>query len=178
MEKFSGDGDESEFGGFAVFAEAEVEGAKDGVVASGGESGHVEGATETEATALDVTRFAEVAAILREGSDAEESGGLIAGEGAEFRAKSESGGCGERADADDWSEALELGVEEGVLGDGLLHFGFELGDLASEQTQAILELAKDERVKVWEAGLDRKSAVFEDGLLPGDDEGFEGELRG
>lgn len=73
---------------------------------------------------------------------------------------------------------MELGVEEGVLGDGLLHLGFEQSDLAGEQTQAGLELAKNEGMKVGEAGLDLKGAVFEDGLLACDDERLEGELGG
>jgi hypothetical protein len=176
LEKFSGDSGEGEFGGFSAFAEAEVEGAKDGVVASGGESGHVEGAAEAKAAALDVARLAQVTAVVGERSDAEEGGSLIAGESAQFRAESQSGGGGERADADDRSETLELGIEEGIPGDGLLHLGVELEDLASEETQAGLELALDEGQLVGEAGLDLEGALFEDGLLAGDDEGLESEL--
>src|SRR5262249_52740565 len=90
-EEFAEDGGESDFGGVTRGAEAFVEGAGDGVGTRGTKGGHVEGTTEAVSAADDVALPLEGTAVVVEGSDAEESGGLAPGHGAEFWAESQGG---------------------------------------------------------------------------------------
>lgn len=83
-EEFSGGGDEGDFGGFAVLAEAVVEGGQRGSGADDAQGGEVESAADAAASALEVTMTLSRAAVVVEGSQAGQSTDLAAGGVAEF----------------------------------------------------------------------------------------------
>ena len=76
-----------------------VEGLENGVVAGGDEGGHVEGRADLGATTTNMTLAAELTAVVVEGSDAGEGGGLSVGESSEFRHEGDEGECGNESDA-------------------------------------------------------------------------------
>lgn len=164
-EEFSHNGCESEFGGFVGGAEGLVEGAQDVVAAGGAQGGHVEGIAQAHAASGDVAFALEVAAVLVEGSDAEEGGGLGAGEGAEFRAKSQAGGGSQGSHTWDLGEASSLGGQFFVGGEAFRHGELEFPDLRGEQDDARLGKRAGQSVGLG-MELDEQSAAFEHCLLP------------
>lgn len=72
--EFADDGDESNFCGFVAQAQLLVKTAQDGVMADGGEGGHVEGAAESGAAAGDVALAFARTAVVIVGGDAHEGG--------------------------------------------------------------------------------------------------------
>lgn len=105
-----------------------VESVEDGVVAGGDESGHVKDRADLGATTTDVTLAAELTAIVVEGSDPGQGGGLGVGKGSEFGHEGDEGeGCDE-ADASDFLEARDPGCQRGgefdLGGNESLDFGF------------------------------------------------------
>ena len=74
-EELSGHGDEGNFYSFSIGAQTEVKGFKCRVAASGGDGGHVKGATDFGAPALDKALFAGGTAVsvirgqTRQGAD-------------------------------------------------------------------------------------------------------------
>ena len=122
-----------EFLGFAGRDEAEVKRFEDRVAAGGHKRGHVEDRADAGAAASDVTLAPELAAVVVEGSDAGQGGGLGVGEGAELGHERHQRGGGERADALDLLEAIDAGEQLNGLRDLRGHQRFELGDLFLEE---------------------------------------------
>ena len=81
-EEFAHDGGKGDFVRLASGDEALIKSFEDGVEARGRECGHVEGATNTTAPALDASQAASSAAIAIKGSQPGQSGDLASGEGA------------------------------------------------------------------------------------------------
>ena len=117
-EELPHDGGQREFGGLAGGAQAQVKGAEDGVGAGGAERGHVEGATQAEASAGDVALALECAAVVVERGHAQERRSLAARERAQLRAEGQGGGGGQRAHAPDLGESRRLGREPLLCGEG------------------------------------------------------------
>jgi len=128
-DELSGGSNESDFRGFAIGAEALVEGFE-GTFANGGKRGHVEGFTDFVPAAVDMTLTAQGATIVIEGSQADESGDLAPGGESELGEMSqESGGC-EVADAVVGGKFVVLSKEERIVLDLGGHDGFQGFDLA------------------------------------------------
>jgi hypothetical protein len=131
-EEFSSGGDEGDFEGFAVIAEALVEGFEDGIAAGGGESSHVEGATDGGTATGDVTGAGARAAVVVEGSQAGESGGALGVQGAEFWEMSQQSGGSGRANALEGAEAGGFGGEFWATGQQACEEGGDLEELFFE----------------------------------------------
>jgi hypothetical protein len=116
-DEFAHDGGEGDFGGFASFAQALVKDAQDGVVADGGEGGHVEDVADRFAPAGNAAGAGIGAAILVVGSDACQGGGFLVTEGAQFGHLGEQGRGGHRTHAGDGLQAVGLGLKRGVGGE-------------------------------------------------------------
>ena len=100
-EEFSGTGDEGDFGGFAIGAQAQVEGLQGrGFFPDGAQGGHVEGAAQLVATALNKAHSAFFPAVFGKGGQATEGGDLFAVQLAELRQLEHQSSCGDLADAE------------------------------------------------------------------------------
>src|SRR6185312_13764343 len=109
---FSHAGDERDLAGFSVVAEPPVEGFDGGVVADGAQGGDVEDVADADAAASDGTVAAPGAAVAVDGRDADEGGGLVAGQTAELAH------VGDQGVGEDGPDALVGGEagEERLLG--------------------------------------------------------------
>ena len=152
-EEFTHGGGEGEFRRFAMGEQALVEGFADGVVAGGDQGSHVEGLAHGLTTAADVALAAEQAAVVIEGSEASESGGLVLGEAAEFWQGSQEGGGRDGAHAFDGSQSRELGTQARTGTDQASEGGFNAGDLAVEEVN-------DGAMGVGHSGIGAPRAVF------------------
>jgi hypothetical protein len=83
-DELSHDGGEGDFGLFAVCEETVVEGLERWIEAGGGDRGHVEGAADMGASALDVAGAAALAAVAGDRGEADEHGGLLGRQGADL----------------------------------------------------------------------------------------------
>ena len=142
-DELSHEGSESEFFGFAASEKTEVERSQDRVVAGGDERGHVKDRADLRAAAEDVTLTMELAAVVIEGSDACEGGGLGIGEGTKFGHQRDKGSGGEDPDALNLPEAIDLGQQLGRSSDLCLDERFELGDLFLEEGHGFSDEAEE-----------------------------------
>src|ERR1700683_5829708 len=106
-DELSHNGDEGDFGRFAVYERAVVEGLERPVATRGGHRGHIEGAADVGASALDVAGAAALAAVPGDRGEADDHSGLFGRQGADLGeadaggdpgAGSRRGGGGEQAD--------------------------------------------------------------------------------
>jgi len=123
-----------------------------------GKSGQEDGAAETASTAGDVPLSCLLATISVEGCDADQGGGLGAGEAAEFGHADDEGHGGDFADAWDADQDVETTGEVGC--------GTEQADEASQLLGAALGQALDFRLE--KAQRCSVAIAFEPGLETGD----------
>lgn len=74
--EFAHGGNESNFGGFAVLAEALIKGFEDGIVVGSDDGAHVEGVAHESASAMDVALSAEDTTVAVKRSEPGQRGGL------------------------------------------------------------------------------------------------------
>jgi len=145
--------------GFALGGETSVEGGELRVPPEGGgESGVEEGVAQALSSAGDVALAVVVAGVVVIGCEAGESGGFLAGEGADLWHADEDGDGGAQADARDAFDEIEALGEVWVLA--------EIGDEAGELPLELLFEAADLEIPVAEDGV--VAAGGASGLQPGD----------
>ena len=176
-EELTHSGGESDLCGLTAGAQLLVESTEKGIGTDGTEGGHVDGTTQAVAAAGDVALTLELTAIVVERSDAEERGGLAAGEGAQFGTEGQSGGGREETYPFDLSEPSGLRGERLFLSQSGGESGLQLGNVAGEQRDA-RALEGDNEDDAVMGGLDEQGTAFEHGLLAGDDEFLESHLGG
>src|SRR5579885_3270678 len=162
-DELSGAGDEGEFVGFAAGGEAAVEGDKGGVPAEGGgQGGGIEGAAQALAAAGDVAFAAMFAAVVIEGGQTGQGGGLFAADGADLGHANEDGQCGALADAGDAGDQVETPREVGVSAQGLRD-ALQLGGFAAGQPLDVAgnDPAQPRRGGFLQAGFGADELVFD-----------------
>jgi len=160
-DEFTHDGGEGEFGFFAGFDQALVEGAEFGIVAAGGERGPVEGAARAGAATLDVALAYGLGAVVGERGDTGEAGDGAAVEGAELGEVDEQVGGDAGADARDRDEDLIAARQGWIGGDPGGDLGGQALDMAVEAFEPPSDLAPEE------GGLACREAVGERRALGG-----------
>src|SRR5690606_19512893 len=124
-DELSHDGGEGEFSGFAPGDEAVVAGLEAGLVAGGGEGGHVEGVAWSHAATVDVALALAVAAVVGDRREAGEPGGGLARALAQLAEAGEQRGGDDRTDAGDGVQEGLPGGEAGIGGDAARDAGTE-----------------------------------------------------
>ena len=156
-EEFAHDGGESDFVSFTAGDETLIKSFEDGVEAGGGQGSHVEGASNTTASALDAAQATSRAAIAIEGSKTGQGGDLAPGKGAQLRHVGQKAGDSQRANAADFGQELGFG--------GKKRMGFDQGlDQPDEVIDLLVEVA-DVLAQGLEA--DRIGGLLETGVFPG-----------
>jgi hypothetical protein len=156
-EEFAHDGGKGDFVRLASGDEALIKSFEDGVEARGRECGHVEGATNTTASALDAPHTAGCAAIAIEGSQTGQGGNLAPGKGTQLRQVGQKTGDGQGADAPDLGQKPGFGGEKRMGFDQGLDELDEVIDLFVEVTDMLAQGLEAERI----------GGLLETGVFPG-----------
>ena len=117
-----------------------VEGLEDGVAADGGEGGHVEGATNLGAPALDMTCALTGATVVVKRCQAAQCGDATAVGLTEFWQLGEQVDRGSFTDSFDLAEPLEFFREWAILADQLGHLRVQSRDLLRHDLDQLVEL--------------------------------------
>jgi hypothetical protein len=156
-EKFTGNGDEGDFGGFASSAEVLVEGAQFVVPASSDERSTVEGAAQRCAPMGDVGVTAIGAGVVVERSEPGQLGDLSAVELTQLAEMGQNDGRGGQAHPWHQTEGLGLIVQERVRGEVAFDLSFHRRKLALQSAQALGDVGAGQgtgvREPVFPAGV-------------------------
>ena len=144
-DKLSGDGDEGDFGKFAVVSQAPIEVAQCRVVPGSGEGGEVEDVAYTLSPSFDAALPAALTTVVGDGSEAGEQGDLLVGGGAEFRQAGDEQGCADRSDPGDGEEDLGSPSQGRVAGDTVCDLGLEALDILEHAADAPLQVTAQGR---------------------------------
>ncbi len=142
-EDLARDGDEGDFTGLAARLEGGVEGFHGGAVADGGDGGLVQCDPDFAASAADVSDAVGGAAVVGEGSQADEGGDGLSRTLSEFGQVHQEGTGHLGADADDGLQDGVFGFERFGVGDDAIHAAFEILDLFFEEGDDLVDIAKD-----------------------------------
>lgn len=125
-EELSHDCGEGDLGLFSACDHAIVEDLELWIASGGGEGGHVEGAPQIWAPALDVTGAGMFAAVAGNGSQACDHGGLLGRQGADFSQADDQGDRGRGPDARDRGQHGQPPDQDGIGRDEALDFRAEV----------------------------------------------------
>lgn len=146
-EELAHDGGDGDAVVFATCAELLVEGSQDGVAASGGEGGHVEGAADGGTSAADVALAATGSAVVVEGRQAGEGRDLAAIEPSEFGQLGQQAHGGGLAHAFDLAEGFEALAEAAVPVDELIESLLKSGDLSLQHLDELVDAGEQTGVE-------------------------------
>ncbi len=135
--------DVGDLGRLPSVAKSTIEDPDDRVPFRGAQAAHEEGRSHRGAAAPDHALASEETAVPSEWGDSDERSDLLVGESTELGEFSDEGTREVRTDAGYVAQEVALGSPDGAFADQLVEFGVDVGELALEPTDVLIDALLD-----------------------------------